>query len=125
MSANRKGWLLFDSKSRKLRTTFHCNFDETLEGRRCALRDFALRQRKAGPGATRDDERLARLEGELYDDTVNIDIVEDPNNEFHEMPVKFKAAAPEGVPVKQKQNMLETGKNQFASVPVLVPICFK
>ncbi len=41
MSANRKGWLL---------ARFHCNFDETLEGRMCALRDFALWPRKAGPG---------------------------------------------------------------------------
>jgi hypothetical protein len=31
------------------------------------LLDFVLRPRKAGPGATRDEERIARLEGELYD----------------------------------------------------------
>ena len=29
--------------------------------------DFVLRPRKAGPGATRDEERIARPEGELYD----------------------------------------------------------
>jgi hypothetical protein len=48
LSANRKGWVLFDPKTRKVRTTFHCSFDESLENRRCALRDFDLRQRKTG-----------------------------------------------------------------------------
>jgi len=50
-----------------MRTTFHCAFDESLKDRRCGLLDFVLRPRKAGPGATRDEERIARLEGELYD----------------------------------------------------------
>jgi hypothetical protein len=67
LSANRKGWLIFDPKTRTTRTSFHCSFDESLEGRRCALRDFDLRQRKAGPGSSKDEERLALLERELYD----------------------------------------------------------
>jgi hypothetical protein len=67
LSPNRKGWVLFDPKTRKMRTTFHCAFDESLKDRRCGLLDFVLRPRKAGPGATRDEERIARLEGELYD----------------------------------------------------------
>ena len=72
ISANRKGWLIFNPKTRKCRTTFHASFDESLEGRRCALRDFDLRTHKAGPGATRDEERLAKLERELYQEEVDI-----------------------------------------------------
>jgi len=68
MSANRKGWVLFDPKTRKTTTTFHASFDEDMVNRRCALRDFDLRQHKAGPGGSRDDERLALLERELYTD---------------------------------------------------------
>ena len=72
ISANRKGWVIFDPKTRKCRTTFHASFDEALEGRRCALRDFDLRERKAGTGATRDEERLAKLERELYEEEVDL-----------------------------------------------------
>ena len=72
ISANRKGWVIFDPKTRKCRTTFHASFDESLEGRRCALRDFDLRERKAGTGANRDEERLAQLERELYDEEVDL-----------------------------------------------------
>ena len=68
MSSNRKGWVLFDPKTRKTTTTFHASFDEDMVNRRCALRDFDLRQHKAGPGGSRDDERLALLERELYTD---------------------------------------------------------
>ena len=77
LSAQRKGWLIFDPKTRKVRTSFHCTFDESLEGRRCALRDFDLRQKKAGPGATRDDERLALLERETYDLNVDFHLGDD------------------------------------------------
>jgi len=77
MSANRKGWVLFDPATRKTRTTFHCSFDESLEGRRCALRDFDLRQHKAGPGASRDDERLAKLERALYDGSADLPFEDD------------------------------------------------
>ena len=44
ISANRKGWIIFDPKTRKCYTTFHASFDESLDGRRCALRDFDLRE---------------------------------------------------------------------------------
>jgi len=77
LSANRKGWVIFDPKSRTIRTTFHCSFDESFEGRRCALRDFDLRQRKAGSGSTDDDERLARLERQLYDISVDMPFSDD------------------------------------------------
>ena len=110
-SAQRKGWLLFDPRTRKLRTTFHCNFDETLEGRRCALRDFNLRPRKAGEGATRDEERLALLEGELYEEEDKIDIVEDVDADFHEAVNKDKA--PNLSPVNttgQSENSKKMGK---------------
>ena len=72
VSANRKGWVIFFPNTRKCRTTFHASFDESLVGRRCWLRDFTLRQSKAGPGATRDEERLANLERELYQEHVDL-----------------------------------------------------
>ena len=75
LAPNRKGWVLFDPKTRKLRTTFHCAFDDSLKDRRCGLLDFVLRPRKAGAGATRDEERLAQLEEELYDPDGFIDDV--------------------------------------------------
>ena len=72
IAENRKGWVLFDPKTRKLSTTYHCSFDESMENRRCALRDFDLRQRKAGPGASHDEERLAKLERCLFDDNAEL-----------------------------------------------------
>ena len=84
LSANRKGWLILDPKSRKCTTSFHCSFDESLEGRRCALRDFDLRQHKAGPGASKDEERLALLERELYDEGVDIPLNDDRLHGFRE-----------------------------------------
>ena len=73
LSANRKGWVLFDPATRKTSTTYHCTFDEDMSNRRCALRDFDLRPRKAGAGATADEERLAVLERSLYEDDAVID----------------------------------------------------
>ena len=82
LSANRKGWVLFNPRTRQIATTYHCIFDESFELRRCALRDFKLRQDKAGPGASRDEERLAKLEAELY--------------EFEETPITQEVEAAEG-----------------------------
>jgi hypothetical protein len=73
ISPNRKGWVLFDPSTRKTTTTYHCTFDEDMANRRCALRDFDLRQHKAGPGATADEHRLAQLERSLYNDDAIID----------------------------------------------------
>ena len=78
LSPNRKGWVLFDSKTRTTSTTYHCTFDEDMGNRRCALRDFDLRQRKAGPGGSADDERLAVLERSLYDDDPVVGYEEPP-----------------------------------------------
>jgi hypothetical protein len=72
MSPNRKGWVLFDPKTRKTTTTYHASFAEDMVNRRCALRDFDLRQHKAGPGGSRDDECLALLERELYTDDFSL-----------------------------------------------------
>ena len=47
VSDNKKGWVLFDPKSRELVTTYHATFDESTSNRRCALRDFDLRGAKA------------------------------------------------------------------------------
>jgi hypothetical protein len=81
-SANRKGFVLFDPRTRKLRTTFHCSFDESFENRRCALRDFDLRPRKAGPGSR--EERAAKLERQLYDFGVETTLVDDEAEGFRE-----------------------------------------
>ena len=66
ISANRKGWVIFDPATRKARTSYHVSFDESMENRKCALRQFDLRQHQAGPGATTAAERAAQLERELY-----------------------------------------------------------
>ena len=73
LSAKRKGWVLLDPKTRKLSTSYHVTFDEDMGARRCALRDFDLRQtKKAGPGATADEEREAKLERSLYDESPDL-----------------------------------------------------
>ena len=68
ISENKKGWVLLDPSTRKLTTTYHATFDEDMSNRRCALRDFDLRQAKAGAGASHDEARQAKLERCLYDD---------------------------------------------------------
>ena len=77
---NRLGWLFYDPEKQKISTTTHAQFNESSENRRCALRSFDLRQRKAGAGSDKDDEIQARLVretyalddfGELYDDRVS------------------------------------------------------
>ena len=42
ISDSRKGWVVMDLQSRKLRTSYHVIFDESLQGRRCALMDRKL-----------------------------------------------------------------------------------
>ena len=68
ISENKKGWVLLDPSTRKLTTTHHATFDGDMSNRRCALRDFDLRQAKAGAGASHDEARQAKLERCLYDD---------------------------------------------------------
>ena len=85
LSANRKGWVLFDPATRRTSTTYHCTFNEDMSNRVCALRDFDQRQRKAGPGASADDERLAVLERSLYDANADLDI-EEKQEEAHKDP---------------------------------------
>jgi hypothetical protein len=100
LAPNRQGWVLFDPKTRKLRTTHHCAFDESLKERRCGSLDFVLRPRKAGPGATRDEERIARLEGELYDPDGNLidDIIDDVGEGFRVKAKSVRGAAKKAVP---------------------------
>ena len=67
------GWVLLDSETQKLSTSYHVTFDEDVASRRCALRDFDLRQtKKAGPGATADEEREAKPERPLYDESPDL-----------------------------------------------------
>jgi len=88
--------VLFDPRRRKKRTTYHCAFDESLHERRCGLLDYTLRPRKAGPGASHDEERNTRLEGELYDPEGNFidNIVDDKDAGFpSDVKVRETAAA--------------------------------
>ena len=102
MSANRKGWCHFDPKTRKVTTSYHVTFNESMDNRKCALRDFDLRPRKAGPGATLGEERLAVLERALYDAYADIDFDSEdsgePNHQGH-----TEQAAAEEQHVKGKQ----------------------
>ena len=87
ISVNRKGWVLFDPKTRKVRTTYHCTFDESLEGRRCALLDYELRQKKAGPDASFSDEQL-KMQSDLYDRSADIvpSVHDDDGHDDAELP---------------------------------------
>ena len=77
---------IIDPKTRKLSTSYHETFDEDMTSRRCALRDFDLRQtKKAGPSATADEEREAKLERSMYDESPDLKY-EDQPNEFVEDP---------------------------------------
>ena len=118
MSPNRKGWVLFDPATRATTTTFHCTFDENMNNRRCALRDFDLRQHKAGPGATADENRIALLERSLYQEDAVVDYIETPSSreglegarEAYYEPVR---AAPRSA----LQTPVPAGGNQPASSP--------
>jgi len=48
------------------------------------LRDFDLRQHKAGPGATADEERLAKMERQVYDTGVETLLHDDEADGFKE-----------------------------------------
>ena len=56
VAENRKAWLWLDTKTMKVRASIHCSFDESPEKRRCTLRNFDLRQKKAGPAASTSEE---------------------------------------------------------------------
>jgi hypothetical protein len=93
LSANRKGWCLFDPKTRKISTSYHVSFNESMSNRVCALRDFDLRPSKAGPGASLGEERDAALERALYD--ANADLTFDSEesgkpggNELPDKPIR-------------------------------------
>ena len=123
MSANRKGWVIFDPKTRTVRTTFHCSFDESLEGRRCALRDFELRQHKAGPGATADEERLARLEGQLYDKSVDLPFEDDLDMVPHGA-ATHRQRAEQGSPrVQHQKSRTDSNTCESTGDPIGSKIC--
>jgi len=75
----------------RVRVRVYASFDESLVGRRCWLRDFTLLQSKAGPGATRDEERLANLGRELYQEHVDL-----PFEDATESSSPGNASAPSG-----------------------------
>jgi hypothetical protein len=80
-----------------------------------------LRPRKAGPGATRDEERIARLEGELYDLDGGLldDIIDDTLDGFR---MKSKTAGQQQVSAPEQQLLSGTvvteGIQRFPSTVV-------
>ena len=113
VSPNRKGWVLFDPATRKTSTTYHCTFDEDMGRRRCALRDFDLRQRKAGSASTDDEERLANLERSLYDDSPTIEYDEARAHE-DEQPLMQRSEEAHRAPPKALQR--DSGVREDGSV---------
>jgi hypothetical protein len=77
MSSNRKGWMVYDLKSKKIRTSYHCSFNESFAQRRCNLTQFDLREHKAGPAASQKELELLQLERDMYvgDDEVEVNIL--------------------------------------------------
>ena len=108
-SSNRKGWVLFDPKSRKLSTTFHVSFNEDMANRRCALRDFDLRQgNKAGRGATREEEREALMERSLYEQHPQV-LFEDVDDK----PVPLSAEVPPAGEIADEQGVSPPAETPF------------
>ena len=57
ISASRKGWLVLDLRTMKVRTSYHCTFLESLAGRRCALTDRRLKLKQGEiPGDSEEEE---------------------------------------------------------------------
>jgi len=60
ISATHKAWMVYDLKSKKIRISYHCSFNESFENRKCSLTQYELRRNKAGPAAS--SRELAELE---------------------------------------------------------------
>lgn len=66
ISPSRKGWIIFDTKSKSLRTSYHCSFNEDFTHRKDSLTGFKLRVKKAKLSASQEQELLSVAE--LYSD---------------------------------------------------------
>lgn len=77
ISSNRKGWMVYDLKSKKIRTSYHCSFNESFAQRKCNLTQFDLREHKAGPAASQKELEMLQLERDMYvgDDEVAVNIL--------------------------------------------------
>ena len=71
--------------------TYHATFDEDMSNRQYDLRDFDLRQAKAGAGASHNEVRQAKLERCLYDD--NASLVDHDTYTYFETPKKMASAS--------------------------------
>jgi hypothetical protein len=58
VSTSRKGWMIFDPKSKSIRTSYHCVFNEDFSHRRDSLTGFNLRVGKANLTAARTAELM-------------------------------------------------------------------
>jgi hypothetical protein len=58
VSPTRKGWMIFDPKTRTIRTSYHCSFNEDFSHRRESLTGFKLRVEKAKLTAARSAELM-------------------------------------------------------------------
>ena len=70
VSESRKGWLVLDLKTMKIRTSYHCVFDESLAGRRCALMDRKLRANQGAAAQTPENETSVDDIFQLDDDVM-------------------------------------------------------
>jgi hypothetical protein len=58
ISPDRKGWMIFDPKSRSIRTSYHCSFSENFSHRRDSLTGFKLRVANSKLSSAREKELM-------------------------------------------------------------------
>jgi hypothetical protein len=81
MSERRKGWLVFDLRTMKIKTSYHCSFIESMEERRCALTDRKLKSRLGQTFETPEDEVPIEAIFEVYEDENDVSLNEPEDSE--------------------------------------------
>jgi hypothetical protein len=66
ISATHKAWLIYDLKTKKIRLSYHCSFNESFENRKCNLTQYKLRRNKAGPAANTKELAELQLDREVF-----------------------------------------------------------
>ena len=94
ISSNRKGWVFFDPVTRKLFTSYHCVFDESLQGRRNALLDA----KRTTKNASRQDE----LTEEYFDLSAHDIQIQDEESEPEEQNFEDDVSANENSGAQQE-----------------------
>ena len=98
MSENRKGWLVLNLQTMKIKTSYHCSFIESMDGRRCALTDRKLKPHLAEISETPEDEVPVEAIFELYEgvDDVSLEEPEDSESEDPEITEPTRVARSSG-----------------------------